>query len=143
MYYVSFFMFCYFSVVFSCCVCVHFVFSCYGHHRDLLSLTHSFPPRRSSYLMERLAPGRRKQAGRQPVHRPRSHPTGARAAGSCASRRSAATRSEEHTSELQSLMRNSYAVFCLKKKKTTITNHHKKKNTNNKYHNTQTNMTIT
>src|SRR3546814_2882230 len=27
-----------------------------------------------------------------------------------------AARSEEHTSELQSLMRNSYAVFCLKKK---------------------------
>src|SRR3546814_3995703 len=27
-------------------------------------------------------------------------------------------RSEEHTSELQSLMRNSYALFCLKKKKT-------------------------
>src|SRR3546814_3891235 len=27
------------------------------------------------------------------------------------------TRSEEHTSELQSLMRNSYAVFCLKKTK--------------------------
>src|SRR3546814_5493514 len=30
-----------------------------------------------------------------------------------------ARRSEEHTSELQSLMRISYAVFCLKKKKTT------------------------
>src|SRR3546814_4793962 len=30
----------------------------------------------------------------------------------------AASRSEEHTSELQSLMRISYAVFCLKKKKT-------------------------
>src|SRR3546814_2984070 len=30
-------------------------------------------------------------------------------------------RSEEHTSELQSLMRNPYAVFCLKKKKQTIT----------------------
>src|SRR3546814_4019416 len=30
-------------------------------------------------------------------------------------------RSEEHTSELQSLMRISYAVFCLKKKKTTET----------------------
>src|SRR3546814_2264435 len=30
-------------------------------------------------------------------------------------------RSEEHTSELQSLMRNSYAVFCLKKKNNTIT----------------------
>src|SRR3546814_5311702 len=30
------------------------------------------------------------------------------------------SRSEEHTSELQSLMRISYAVFCLKKKKTQI-----------------------
>src|SRR3546814_1291628 len=30
-------------------------------------------------------------------------------------------RSEEHTSELQSLMRISYAVFCLKKKRTTTT----------------------
>src|SRR3546814_3345278 len=30
----------------------------------------------------------------------------------------ASRRSEEHTSELQSLMRISYAVFCLKKKKT-------------------------
>src|SRR3546814_3138710 len=35
-------------------------------------------------------------------------------------------RSEEHTSELQSLMRISYAVFCLKKKK-------KKKHNNYKY----------
>src|SRR3546814_2609473 len=33
------------------------------------------------------------------------------------------TRSEEHTSELQSLMRISYAVFCLKKKKTQINSH--------------------
>src|SRR3546814_6926435 len=32
------------------------------------------------------------------------------------------TRSEEHTSELQSLMRNSYAVFCLKKQKQHKTN---------------------
>src|SRR3546814_9038844 len=32
------------------------------------------------------------------------------------SARSGPRRSEEHTSELQSLMRNSYAVFCLKKK---------------------------
>src|SRR3546814_6856819 len=31
-------------------------------------------------------------------------------------------RSEEHTSELQSLMRISYAVFCLKKKKITLKN---------------------
>src|SRR3546814_5221775 len=33
------------------------------------------------------------------------------------SRTAGARRSEEHTSELQSLMRISYAVFCLKKKK--------------------------
>src|SRR3546814_7382035 len=33
------------------------------------------------------------------------------------------TRSEEHTSELQSLMRNSYAVFCLQKKKKKHTLH--------------------
>src|SRR3546814_8041709 len=35
-----------------------------------------------------------------------------------------ATRSEEHTSELQSLMRISYAVFCLKKKKPNIQHHY-------------------
>src|SRR3546814_3042604 len=35
----------------------------------------------------------------------------------------AAARSEEHTSELQSLMRISYAVFCLKKKKTHYVQH--------------------
>src|SRR3546814_7218434 len=35
------------------------------------------------------------------------------------------TRSEEHTSELQSLMRISYADFCLKKKKPIITSHPK------------------
>src|SRR3546814_4318566 len=33
------------------------------------------------------------------------------------------TRSEEHTSELQSLMRISYAVFCLKKKNTPHLHH--------------------
>src|SRR3546814_2187841 len=37
-------------------------------------------------------------------------------------------RSEEHTSELQSLMRISYAVFCLKKKKHTSTNNDDKAN---------------
>src|SRR3546814_4271971 len=43
-----------------------------------------------------------------------------------------AYRSEEPTSELQSLMRISYAVFCLKKKKkyTTNTDYNFKKNTN-------------
>src|SRR3546814_8777158 len=43
-------------------------------------------------------------------------PPAARATGL---RGRAAARSEEHTSELQSLMRISYAVFCLKKKKKT------------------------
>src|SRR3546814_15972856 len=38
-------------------------------------------------------------------------------------------RSEEHTSELQSLMRISYAVFCLKKKKNTAYQHTNRKNT--------------
>src|SRR3546814_2654010 len=44
------------------------------------------------------------------------------------------TRSEEHTSELQSLMRISYAVFCLKKKNKKTFKHNKTistKNTNN------------
>src|SRR3546814_5055360 len=35
---------------------------------------------------------------------------------SASSLRTVSSRSEEHTSELQSLMRTSYAVFCLKKK---------------------------
>src|SRR3546814_10249100 len=40
-------------------------------------------------------------------------------------------RSEEHTSELQSLMRISYAVFCLKKKKhSVIINQHNQENVN-------------
>src|SRR3546814_6470245 len=55
---------------------------------------------------------------------------GAAAQGRMPQRRSSAhlpARSEEHTSELQSLMRISYAVFCLKKKKRT-----------NKAHNTLT-----
>src|SRR3546814_1111778 len=50
---------------------------------------------------------RRNERARHPLHR-RSR-TGDVGRGD--------RRSEEHTSELQSLMRNSYAVFCLKKKK--------------------------
>src|SRR3546814_8596856 len=38
-------------------------------------------------------------------------------------------RSEEHTSELQSLMRISYAVFCLKNKNTTTTQKHQRSQT--------------
>src|SRR3546814_5088934 len=47
---------------------------------------------------------RRSRKGRSPGHRKQSGEIRPR-------------RSEEHTSELQSLMRNSYAVFCLKTKK--------------------------
>src|SRR3546814_4956627 len=43
----------------------------------------------------------------------------------------ASSRSEEHTSELQSLMRISYAVFCLKKKKQHNTINHTKQNNSN------------
>src|SRR3546814_9579354 len=45
-----------------------------------------------------------------------SKPPG-RTTSNCVATGSISTRSEEHTSELQSLMRNSYAVFCLQKKK--------------------------
>src|SRR3546814_9133665 len=42
------------------------------------------------------------------------------------------SRSEEHTSELQSLMRISYAVFCLKKKKTETMKHTNKNTQHNR-----------
>src|SRR3546814_7234937 len=61
----------------------------------------------------------------RPASRPRAEP---------GARRAADRRSEEHTSELQSLMRISYAVFCLKKKK-----NEKKKTT--KIHNYNTPQT--
>src|SRR3546814_9655450 len=53
-------------------------------------------------------------------------------ADSFGSRFQIGSRSEEHTSELQSLMRISYAVFCLKKKKTN--DHTKHSNKNNQRH---------
>src|SRR3546814_3644537 len=61
--------------------------------------------------------------------------TAAKAADAATSACGTDWRSEEHTSELQSLMRISYAVFCLKKKKkqkinkTRTTNNETKKNT--------------
>src|SRR3546814_2130784 len=53
----------------------------------------------------------------RPRHRPPIWPTRKSILAPPAAARSLC-RSEEHTSELQSLMRISYAVFCLKKKKT-------------------------
>src|SRR3546814_4090253 len=74
-------------------------------------LTHSFPTRRSSDLLARLA----QQLLDHVVVGLRAVPGFLQAP---AVDDVADERSEEHTSELQSLMRISYAVFCLKKKKT-------------------------
>src|SRR3546814_4985356 len=52
----------------------------------------------------------------------RAHESGESGPFAAGTRSSSGRRSEEHTSELQSLMRISYAVFCLKKK-THITLH--------------------
>src|SRR3546814_941650 len=51
-----------------------------------------------------------------------------------------ASRSEEHTSELQSLMRISYAVFCLKKKKNDYTSNYT--NIHNIHHNITMNIKL-
>src|SRR3546814_7503867 len=100
-----------------------FFFICHGTHLVLTVLTHSSPTRRSSVLRRhRLdAAGRPRRTCLHPF-RARHH-RGAwphQCGGSSQTRRpvAAAGKSEEHTSELQSLMRNSYAVFCLKKKTT-------------------------
>src|SRR3546814_10809169 len=67
--------------------------------------------------LPRLLDGRPARPGRHPTMRPLNP-----------------GRSEEHTSELQSLMRISYAVFCLKKKK------HNKQITQSITHEIKTNM---
>src|SRR3546814_2305528 len=67
-------------------------------------------PRRSRRVRVRARARARPRGRRIPAAAQR--PAGAVAHGT------AGARSEEHTSELQSLMRISYAVFCLKKKKT-------------------------
>src|SRR3546814_1851799 len=51
-----------------------------------------------------------------PTIRPRTSPASRKRTSALAGCTLTSTRSEEHTSELQSLMRISYAVFCLKKK---------------------------
>src|SRR3546814_15680626 len=78
---------------------------------------HSFPTRRSSDLRHRHRAGRLRQTlgaerGLAPLN----------FVEACPGRKAPAVtdfgRSEEHTSELQSLMRHSYAVVCLKKTNT-------------------------
>src|SRR3546814_9257116 len=83
-------------------------------------------------------PAGRSRSSWRPVHRPQSSRARCRR-----------SRSEEHTSELQSLMRISYAVFCLKKKKDTTekktqlnqTQKQKTKNNIQSKHKTQNNRT--
>src|SRR3546814_10324188 len=80
-----------------------YLFWCmYANCGSVLAMTHPAAPRHAPLTVPRRAP----------LH---------------TSRRTSATllRSEERTSELQSLMRTSYAVFCLKKKPQTHTDHHK------------------
>src|SRR3546814_6744673 len=104
-----------------------------GDHRDLHVLTPSFPTRRSADLEHPGQAPRRspldlrlKAEGDEKCGRARRCHTGSR--GQAPGRRRCPFtkhhadffRSEEHTSELQSLMRSSYDVFCLKKKITTI-----------------------
>src|SRR3546814_2644134 len=78
-----------------------------------------------------LPPARLPQGQSQRVL-PQAPPDGLRQLPCACVRHLLAVRSEEHTSELQSLMRISYAVFCLKKKTKT----HKKQliNSNKKRH---------
>src|SRR3546814_3223487 len=73
--------------------------------------THRFPePLLAASVDKTPAAARHPRIHRHHCPRPRL-----RGAAGCLAR--GPERSEEHTSELQSLMRNSYAVFCLKKKK--------------------------
>src|SRR3546814_11220279 len=107
-----------------------FFFECYCDHLYLHVLTNSFPTRRASDLLPgqgararapgvRLALQARRQFGRGLAAAvPGSGRVRLRRRGrGVGHHRRDRHRSEEHTSELQSLMRISYAVFCLKKKK--------------------------
>src|SRR3546814_2312582 len=73
------------------------------------------PPRRNLSQGRIRRDGRLRAEGR-PGSRARLHRRAADVLPRRQHRRCALARSEEHTSELQSLMRISYAVFCLKKK---------------------------
>src|SRR3546814_15120113 len=98
-----------------------------GDHRDLHVWTHSFPTRRSSDLSAQvhgaIAAGCPSDAQSRVSGGSKRASVGLRSsklrASDWARRWAAMDRSEEHTSELQSLMRISYAVFCLKQKQTT------------------------
>src|SRR3546814_2087452 len=111
-----------------------FVFERFGTPRDLHVRTHSVPTRRPSDLKHGLAAEKADAieqaaaevaAGRLDGQFPLviwqtgSGTQSNMNANEVIAGRDHLVRSEEHTSELQSLMRISYAVFCLKKKKNT------------------------
>src|SRR3546814_4763117 len=88
------------------------------------SRVHRRPARQRQYLGPALGGGRPAAVGRPGAAAiapagPAGDPGGLGAPGNPGRgrRQGGPGRSEEHTSELQSLMRISYAVFCLKKKK--------------------------
>src|SRR3546814_19573099 len=87
-------------------------------HTDGVALARG--PRQCRGHVEKIPPARRARHLCPPVARRRA---GRNLVGGSARDRGGArdfaSRSEEHTSELQSLMRISYAVFCLKKKNNT------------------------
>src|SRR3546814_7412023 len=104
---------------------VLFVFELSGDHRDLHVLTHSFPTRRSSDLLGHPDDAHAVVDTAWPEAALRDFKAAPFAQDQIVRRNPdivefdfevAMRRSEEHTSELQSLMRISYAVFCLKKK---------------------------
>src|SRR3546814_7252982 len=122
----------------------YFFFLIHGDHRELHVLIHSVPTRGSSDLRNQRRPGLMSLfsvfnvAGSGMAAqslRLNTVASNLANADSVASTPDAAyrsreplfaavkNRSEEHTSELQSLMRISYAVFCLKKKNTTQNKH--------------------
>src|SRR3546814_9554129 len=79
-------------------------------------VTHDIGNHRRRLCRPAARPGPARAALARPAGRAARHPRDARR---CRGGRARAFRSEEHTSELQSLMRISYAVFCLKKKNPT------------------------
>src|SRR3546814_2936196 len=93
-----------------------------------------FPTRRSSELRRhRLGTGRAGDAASRPGGTGR---VDSRMAGRLRNLPHHPRRSEEHTSELQSLMRISYAVFCLQKQNTNMTSGKVAENTDRKLHST-------
>src|SRR3546814_9961072 len=105
--------------------------SCQPHRLDALRPSHSGPVEDAAKRQCRInrregasRPGRRSDA----ACRRRSGLVGPASPPGPFLKGIGLTRSEEHTSELQSLMRISYAVFCLKKKTTQLQTHAHREN---------------